>query len=90
MDMEWDNQQAMTKDREDQGQTIENRSKMKIRSQETNKIFLAFFNIKIKLELKIKRKVKLQTHFKSTLKSPSDLSQVQQGQTKFDKKFQHF
>ena len=50
--MEWDNQQAMTKDREDQGQTIENRSKMKIRSQETNKIFFAFFNIKIKLELK--------------------------------------
>ena len=33
--MERDSQQAMTKDREDQGQTIENRSKMKIRSQET-------------------------------------------------------
>ena len=50
--MEWDNQQAMTKDREDQGQTIKNRNKMKIRSQETNKIFLAFLNIRIKLKLK--------------------------------------
>ena len=46
------NQQALTKDREDQGQTIENRSKMNMRSQETNKIFLAFFHIKIQLELK--------------------------------------
>ena len=52
MEMKWNNQQALTKDREDQGQTIVNRSKMKIRSQETNKIFLVFFNIKIKLELK--------------------------------------
>ena len=50
--MEWDNQQALTEDREDQGQTIENRSKMKIRSQEAHKIFLVFFNIKIKLEWK--------------------------------------
>ena len=50
--MEWDNQQVLTKDREDQGQTIENRRKMKIRSQETNKIFLVFFKIKIILELK--------------------------------------
>jgi hypothetical protein len=25
MEMEWNNQQALTKDREDQGQTIENR-----------------------------------------------------------------
>ena len=47
MEIEWDNQQALTKDREDQGQTIENRSKMKIRSQETNKIFLAFLKIKM-------------------------------------------
>jgi hypothetical protein len=52
MEIEWDNQQALTKDKEDQGQTIENRSKMKIRSQETIKIFLEFFIIKIKLELK--------------------------------------
>ena len=50
--MEWDNQQAMTKDREDQGQIIENRSKMKSRSQEINKIFLAFLIFKIRLELK--------------------------------------
>ena len=50
--MERNNQQALTKDREDQGQTMVNRCKMKIRSQETNKIFLVFFNIKIKLELK--------------------------------------
>ena len=52
MEMKWNNQQALTKDREDQGQTIENKSKMKIRSQETNKIFLAFLIFKIKLELK--------------------------------------
>ena len=44
--MEWDNQQALTEDREDQGQTIENRSKMKIRSQETNKILMAFLILK--------------------------------------------
>ena len=50
--MECTNQQMLTKDREDLGQTVENRSKMNIRSQEINKIFLAFFNIKIKLELK--------------------------------------
>ena len=42
MEMVCINQQALTKDREDQGQIIENRSKMRIRSQETNKIFLAF------------------------------------------------
>ena len=52
MEMVWDNQQVLTKDREDQCQTIENRSKMKIRSQETNKIFLEFLIFKIKLELK--------------------------------------
>ena len=46
------NQQVLTKDREDQGQTIENRSKMRIRSQETSQIFLAFLIFKIKLELK--------------------------------------
>ena len=50
--MERNNQQALTKARGDQGQTIVNISKMKIRSQETNKIFWVFFNIKIKLELK--------------------------------------
>jgi hypothetical protein len=50
--MECIKQQMLTKDIEDQGQTIENRSKMKIRGQETNQIFLVFFNIKIKLELK--------------------------------------
>ena len=50
--MECTNPQMLTKDREDQGQTIENRSKMKIRSQEINKIFLAFLISKIKLELK--------------------------------------
>jgi hypothetical protein len=44
--MECTNQQMLTKDREDQGQTIENRSKMRIRSQETNKIFLAFLILK--------------------------------------------
>ena len=49
MEMVWDNQQALTKDRGDEGQTIKNISKMKIRSQETNKIFWAFFNIKINL-----------------------------------------
>jgi hypothetical protein len=52
MEMKWNNQQALTKDREDQGQTIVNRNKMKIRSQETNKIFLVFFKSKIILELK--------------------------------------
>ena len=56
MEMVCINQQALTKDREDQGQTIENRSKMRIRSQETNKIFFAFLIFKIKLELKIKKK----------------------------------
>ena len=44
--MEWDNQQALTKDKEDQGQTIENKSKMKIRSQETNKYFWNFLILK--------------------------------------------
>jgi hypothetical protein len=52
MEMEWSNQQALTKDIWNQGQTIVNRSKMKIRSQETNKIFLVFFKSKIILELK--------------------------------------
>ena len=52
MEMKWNKQQALTKDREDQGQTIVNRSKMKIRSQETNEIFLVFFKIKIILKLK--------------------------------------
>ena len=46
------NQQVLTKDREDQGQTIENRSKMNIRSQEINQIFLAFLIFENKLELK--------------------------------------
>ena len=46
------NQQMLTKDREDEGQTIENRSKMRIRGQERNKIFLAFLIFKIKHELK--------------------------------------
>ena len=50
--MKCTNQQMLTKDRGDQGQTIENRSKMNIRSQEINKIFLAFLIFKIKLELK--------------------------------------
>jgi hypothetical protein len=35
----------MTKDREDQGQIIENRSKLRIRSQETNKNIFGIFNI---------------------------------------------
>ena len=35
-----------------QGQTLVNRSKMKLRSLETNKIFLVFFKIRILLELK--------------------------------------
>ena len=43
MEMEWGNQQALTKKIWNQGQTIVNRRKMKIRSQETNKIFLVFF-----------------------------------------------
>ena len=52
MEFKWNKQSTLTKDEWNQGQTIVNRSKMKIRSQETNKIFLVFFNIKIKLELK--------------------------------------
>jgi hypothetical protein len=39
----------LTKDREDQSQTIKNRSEMKIESQEMKKIFLAFLIFKIKL-----------------------------------------
>ena len=46
MEMVCITQQALTKDREDQGQTIVNRSKMKIRSQETNKIFWYFSILK--------------------------------------------
>ena len=42
----------LTNNIESQGQTIKNRSEMKIGSQEMNKLFLAFFNIKNKLELK--------------------------------------
>ena len=44
MEIKWGNQQSLTKDRWDQGQRIVNRSKMKIRSQETNTIFLVFFS----------------------------------------------
>jgi hypothetical protein len=36
----------------DQPQSMENRSEMKLTSQETIKIFLVFFGIKIILELK--------------------------------------
>ena len=52
MEMEWDNQQALTKDGEDQGQTIKIRNEMKIGSQEINKIFLVFLIFENKLELK--------------------------------------
>ena len=52
METNWSNQQALIKDRWNQGQTLVNRSKMKLRSQETNKIFLVFFKSKIILELK--------------------------------------
>jgi hypothetical protein len=50
--MEYTNQQVLTYDVEDHGQTIKNRSGMKIGSQEMNKIFLAFLIFKNKLELK--------------------------------------
>ena len=50
--MECTNQQMLTKDREDQGQTIKHRSEMKIGSQEINKIFLVFLIFEKKLELK--------------------------------------
>ena len=50
--MECTNQQVLTNDIEDHGQTIKNRSEMKIGSQEMNKIFLGIFNIQNKLELK--------------------------------------
>ena len=50
--MECTNPQMLTKDREDQGQTIKNRSEMKIGSQEINKIFLAFLIFENKFELK--------------------------------------
>jgi hypothetical protein len=42
----------LTKDREDQGQTIKIRNEMKIGSQEINKILLAFLIFENKLELK--------------------------------------
>jgi hypothetical protein len=47
--MECTNQQVLTNDIEDHGQTIKNRSEMKIGSQEMNKIFLAFLILKINL-----------------------------------------
>ena len=46
----------LTNNIESQGQTIKNRSEMKIGSQEMNKLFLAFLIFKIKLELKIKER----------------------------------
>ena len=52
MKMECTNPQVLTNDIEDHGQTIKNRSGMKIGSQEINKIFLAFLIFKIILELK--------------------------------------
>ena len=52
MKFKWNKQSTLTKDEWDQGQTMVNRSKMELRSQETNKIFLVFFKIKIILELK--------------------------------------
>ena len=54
--MECTNQQVLTNDIEDHGQTIKNRSEMKIGSQGMNKIFLAFLIFKIKVELKIKER----------------------------------
>ena len=42
----------LTNNIESQGQTIKNRSEMKIGCQEMNKIFVAFLDIKNKLELK--------------------------------------
>jgi hypothetical protein len=42
----------LTNNIESQGQTIKNRSEMKIGSQEMNELFLAFLNIQNKLELK--------------------------------------
>ena len=42
----------LTNNIESQGQTIKNRSEMKIGSQEMNKIFLAFLIFENKLELK--------------------------------------
>ena len=50
--MECTNPQMLTKDREDQGQTIKNRGEMKIGSQEIKKIFLAFLIFENELELK--------------------------------------
>ena len=50
--MEYTNQQVLTYDVEDHGQTIKNRSGMKIGSQEINNIFLAFLIFENKLELK--------------------------------------
>ena len=47
--MECTNQQVLTNDIEDHGQTIKNRSEMKIGSQEMNKLFLAFLIFKINL-----------------------------------------
>ena len=41
---------------ESQSQTIKNKSEMKIGSQKMNKIFFGIFNIKNKLELKIKER----------------------------------
>ena len=50
--MECTNQQMLTNDIEDHGQTIKNRSEMKIGSQEMNKNIFGIFNIQNKLELK--------------------------------------
>jgi hypothetical protein len=47
--MEYTNQQVLTNDIEDHGQTIKNRNEMKIGSQDMNKIFLAFLILKINL-----------------------------------------
>ena len=52
MEIKWSNHHTLTKGRWNQGQTLVNRSIMKLRSQETNKIFLVFLRIKIILELK--------------------------------------
>ena len=52
LNFKWNKQSTLTKDEWNQGQPIVNRSKMKLRSQETNKIFLVFLKIKIILELK--------------------------------------
>ena len=47
MEMKWDNQQPLTNDREDQGQTIENISKMKIGIRKMRKSGLVIGKLEI-------------------------------------------